>query len=177
MTSPSAPRTPVAAARLLRALVLIATALAVLAGCSHGSSVSQVTVTAGATTVTLPVAMSCTGPTGATALTCSGDESGSGAPHLKLAPGTPVDVAVPKAVGDTPWVIVFSYVDAAGKKQGDRTSVFPAKQRFSYHLQPPKGAQLTRLEVQSLIVAPAPDGGVEFPAVRSWVLVVDPISG
>jgi hypothetical protein len=157
-----------------------------LAGCSGGDSdVSKVTVQAGPVTVTLPVALSCSpstgsenaaGPTTSTApteLTCSGGQTDAGAPHLPLAPGTPVDVSVPKAVGDTPWVIVFTYLDAKGAKQGDRSPVFPAGQRFSYHLQPPAGVQLTRLEVQSLIAAQAPGGGVEFPAVRTWVLVID----
>ena len=135
---------------------------------------TKVTVQAGSVTVTLPTALSCTGPTGATALSCSGGEDDTGAPHLTLAPGTPLDVSVPQDVGDTPWVIVFSYTDAQGRKQGDRTPVFAAKEKYSYHLTPPKGAQLTRLEVQSLIAAQGPDGGVEFPAVRTWVLVIDP---
>ena len=152
---------------------LLVVALALLAGCSHGASVTTVTVSAGKVTVTLPVALSCTGPTGATKLTCSGGENDDNAPHLSLAPGTPLDVNVPTDVGDTPWVIVFSYVDAKGKAQGDRTPVFAAKARYSYHLTPPAGAQLTRLEVQSLIAAQAPGGGVDFPAVRTWVLLID----
>ncbi len=114
---------------------------------------------------------------GGTALACAGGEDDEGAPRLTLAAGTPLDVSVPTDVGQTPWVIVFSYVDAQGRSQGDRTAVFPAGQRFSYHLTPPAGAQLSRLEVQSLIAAPNPEGGVEFPAVRTWVLVIDPAGG
>lgn len=170
-------------------VALLVAAVLALAGCSGGGSeVSAVTVTAGPVTVTLPVALSCSSSTGSAGasttaatpssapreLTCSGGETDEGAPHLQLAPGTPVDVSVPKAVGDTPWVIAFAYQDKAGAKQADRSPVFAAGQQFSYHLQPPAGAQLTRLEVQSLIAAQAPGGGVEFPAVRTWVLVIDP---
>ena len=154
-------------------VLLLAGLLALLAACSPSASVQKVTVRAGSVTVTLPTALSCAGPTGATALTCHGGEDDADAPHLTLAPGTPLDVSVPQDVGDTPWVIVFSYLDAKGKTQGDRTPVFAAKEKYSYHLTPPKGAQMTRLEVQSLIAAQGPDGGVEFPAVRTWVLVID----
>jgi len=176
-------------------LALLLCIVLVLAGCSGGGSdVSKVTVQAGPVTVTLPVALSCSpstgsagpttstassgaaGPTRSTApseLICSGGETDQDAPHLQLAPGTPVDVSVPQDVGDTPWVIAFTYLDSKGEKRGDRSPVFPAGQRSSYHLQPPAGVQLTRLEVQSLIAAQAPGGGVEFPAVRTWVLVID----
>ncbi len=180
MTIPIRPRPRAAGApprrrtTITAVAALLALALALLAGCSRETYVDKVTVSAGTVSVTVPVALSCSAPTGATALTCSGGEDDSNAPHLQLAPGTPVTVSVPKDVGDTPWVIVFSYLDKNGDKKGDRTAVFAAKQRFSYHLETPKGAQLTRLEVQSLIAAQAKDGGVDFPAVRSWVLVVDP---
>ncbi len=159
------------------ALAVLVLALA-LAGCSRDTAVTAVTVSAGPVSVALPVSASCAAPSGATELTCRGDENDAGAPHLALAPGTPLAISVPSDVGDTPWVIVFSYRDAQGRQQqGDRTPVFPAKQRYSYDLKPPKGAQLTRLEVQSLIAAPTRDGGVEFPAVRTWVLVIDPATG
>lgn len=164
-------RAVVASLSALLALILA------LAGCSDGASVTKVTVTAGAAKVVLPVALSCVSPTGATALTCAGGDNDATAPHLALAPGTPLTVQVPTSVGNTPWVIVFSYIDSSGKQQGDRTAVFPPKQQFSYRLTPPAGAQLTRLEVQSLTAAPGPSGGVDFPAVGTWVLLVDPVGG
>lgn len=158
--------------------VLLAMAItAALAGCSAGSSVTEVTVSAGPTKVVLPAALSCVSPSGATALSCAGGDNDHAAPHLALAPGTPLTVQVPTSVGNTPWVIVLSYIDASGAPQGDRTAVFPPKKQYSYHLTPPPGAQLTRLEVQSLTAAPGPDGGVDFPAVGTWVLLVDPVGG
>ncbi|OJV23224.1 MAG: hypothetical protein BGO26_09925 [Actinobacteria bacterium 69-20] len=151
--------------------------LVALSACAGGGDVTQVTVTAGPATIALPAALSCVSPRGATTLSCAGGDNDKTAPHLALAPGTPLTVQVPTAVGNTPWVIVFSYVDAQGKQQGDRTAVFPPKKQFSYRLTPPSGAQMTRLEVQSLTAAPGPDGGVEFPAVGSWVLIIDPVGG
>lgn len=165
-------RRPVGPVAAVLAVLLLA-----VSACAASASVTKVTVQAGSKTVTLPAALSCVSPTGATALTCAGGENDDGAPHLALAPGTPLTVSVPDSVGNTPWVIVFSYIDAKGEQQGDRTAVFPPKKQFSYRLTPPAGAQLTRLEVQSLTAAPAPSGGIEFPAVGSWVLLIDPIGG
>lgn len=157
-------------------VILIALVTAALAaGCSSGRQVQSVTVTAGAASVTLPAALSCFSPQGGTAMSCAGGENDDAAPHLAIAPGTPLTVDVPQTVGDTPWVIVFSYVDAKGQQQGDRTAVFAPKKQYSYRLQPPAGAQLTRVEVQSLTAAPGQGGGIDFPAVGTWVLVVDPV--
>lgn len=148
--------------------------MTLIAGCASSGHVQQVTVTAGSATVTLPAALTCATTPDGSGLMCDDGENDDDAPHLRLAPGTPLDISVPTAVGDTPWVIVFAYRDAKGAAQKDRTAVFPAKDRYSYHLTPPSGAQLTRLEVQSLYAAPATDGSLEFPAVQTWVLVIDP---
>lgn len=169
---------PIPKARRASFLLAILAVIGLLAaGCSRGASVSEVTVTVGATSVTLPAALSCYSPTGGTALDCAGGENDDSAPHLAIAPGTPLTVDVPTKVGDTPWVVVFSYIDANGEAQGDRTGVFPPKEHYSYRLVPPAGAQLSRVEVQSLTAAPGKDGGVEFPAIGTWVLVVDPVGG
>lgn len=156
-------------------LAVVAVIGLLASGCSAGASVSDVTVTVGAASVTLPAALSCFGPAGSTELSCAGGENDDGAPHLAISPGTPLTIDVPQKVGDTPWVVVFSYVDAEGQEQGDRTPVFSPGKQYSYRLAPPAGAQLTRVEVQSLTAAPGKDGGVEFPAIGSWVLVVDPV--
>lgn len=160
---------------LLLALALLVALVA--AACSRGASVSEVTVTVGASSVTLPAALTCISPAGGSELSCAGGENDDNAPHLAISPGTPLTIEVPKKVGDTPWVVVFSYIDAAGEAQGDRTAVFSPGAEYSYRLTPPAGAQLTRVEVQSLTAAPATDGGVEFPAVGTWVLIVDPVGG
>lgn len=125
----------------------------------------------------LPAALSCISPAGATQLSCAGSDNDDTAPHLAISPGTPLTVEVPQKVGDTPWVIVFSYIDSKGAAQGDRTAVFAPKEKYSFRLVPPAGAQLTRVEVQSLTAAPGSDGGIEFPATGTWVLVVDPVGG
>jgi len=179
-SAPPEPALPHVASRAPRGVapVLILLALVgLLAACSRGASVSDVTVTAGAASVTLPAALSCISPSGGTELSCAGGENDDKAPHLAISPGTPLTIEVPQKVGDTPWVVVFTYIDAQGQSQGDRTSVFSPGTQYSYRLTPPSGAQLTRIEVQSLTAAPAASGGVEFPAVGTWVLVVDPVGG
>lgn len=155
------------------ALLVLLALLAALAGCSR-QAVTEVTVRAGETSVVLPAALSCFTPTGGTELSCAGGENDDAAAHLTLAPGTPVTIEVPKKVSDTPWVIVFASLGAQGEPQSDRTPVFAPGKRSSYELAPGEGVQLTRLEVQSLTAAPNDDGGIEFPAIGTWVLVIDP---
>lgn len=165
------------AAPLGRLALLLISLLALVAACSRGPDVTDVTVTVGETAVVLPAALTCITPTGATELACAGGDNDDEAPHLAVAPGTPLTISVPRSVGDTPWVVVFSYTDAAGQPQGDRTAVFSPEQHYTYQLTPPDGAQLHRLEVQSLTAAPGNDGGIEFPVVGSWVLLVDSPDG
>ena len=134
-------------------------------------------MTAGQTSVTVRAALWCTtddSDAADPALTCSGGEDDSGAPHLKMARGAPLDVKVPQEVSSAPWVIVFAYNDTSGAAHGDRTQVFAPNAQVDYTLQPPTGAQLTRVEVQVLTAAPATGGGVEYPATQTWVLLVDP---
>lgn len=156
-------------------LAVVLTAL-LAAGCSADSGVDKVTVSAGSASITVPAALSCSQTSNDKGMLCDDPQTDAKAPHLHLAPGTPLTIRVPKAVGDTPWVVVFSYTDKGGTERGDRTPVFAPKKKFDYTLTPPKGAQLTRLEVQSLYATPTPSGGVEFPAVKTWVLLIDPIS-
>lgn len=163
--------------RVRTAMAAVAAALA-LVSCSAGddpAAVEEVTVTAAGTSVTLPAAISCIAPAGANELSCVGGDNDDTAPHLAVGPDVPLEVAVPPAVADTPWVIVFSYIDADGVQQGDRTRVFPAGEEDAFTLTLPAGAQLTRLEVQSLFVSQ--DGGtgeITFPAIGTWVLLVGP---
>lgn len=159
--------------RVVATLVAAVLSLA-LAACSSDEPSDAVTVTAGETSVALPAALSCYAPTGSTELSCAGGENDDAAPHLALAPGTPLTVTVSRTVSDTPWVIVFASVDAEGQAQSDRTKVFAPETQTSYRLEPGPGVQLTRLEVQSLTAAPSDNGGVEFPAIGTWVLVIDP---
>lgn len=171
-------RTPVSGPRRRAALVLLAAILGLgLTACSSDGPTDAVTVTVGETSVILPAALSCYAPSGGTELACAGGENDDAAPHLTLAAGTPVTVTVSRAVSDTPWVIVFASVDAQGQAQSDRTAVFAPTKQTSYRLDPGAGVQLTRLEVQSLTAAPSDSGGVEFPAIGTWVLVIDPAAG
>lgn len=145
-----------------------------LTACSEGADqagtrmTGDVTVTIGTTTAELQQQMACWVDDAGDALNCAA-VSGT-APEVALTPGTALDVDVSDRVGNAPWVLVFQYLDDSGDAQNGRTSVFPAGERFSYRLVPPPHAQLTRLEVQTLTVAPTDDGGVDFPATGSWAI-------
>ncbi|MET3804288.1 hypothetical protein ABIB25_001283 [Nakamurella sp. UYEF19] len=95
--------------------------------------------------------------------------------HLEMAPEQYLQINVPTEIGDTPWVVVFEYKDAAGKAQNGRTEVFTDGQ-LAYTLPAlGKGTQLTRVEVQSGLV-PTLDtsGSTSITASRTWVLVITP---
>lgn len=95
--------------------------------------------------------------------------------RLTMTPTQYLQINVPTEIGDTPWVVVFEYKDAAGKAQNGRTGVFTDNQ-LAYTLPPlGEGAQLTRVEVQSgLIPTLDASGSTSITASRTWVLLVTP---
>lgn len=94
---------------------------------------------------------------------------------LKVPPGRPVEIAVPKAVGQTPWLVVFGYRTKAGEQVNARSDVFASNQRQAYTLTlPAADDQLQTIEVQQLGGTLIPgDDGVDFPTRGTWVLSVD----
>lgn len=87
---------------------------------------------------------------------------------------TPVVVSVPDDVAQTPWSVVFTYVNAAGERIDGRGPVIPAGRRHDFTVTLPAPTdQLARAEVQQfaagLLADPA--GGVSFPIRASWALV------
>jgi hypothetical protein len=94
---------------------------------------------------------------------------------LKVPPGQPLEIAVPKAVGETPWLVVFGYRTGAGEQVNARSDVFPSNQRLAYTLTlPAADDQLQTVEVQQLGGTLIPgDDGVDFPTRGTWVLSVD----
>ena len=95
--------------------------------------------------------------------------------RLTMAPGQPLQISVPTEIGDTPWVVVFSYRDSSGKALTGRTEVFTDGQ-LAYTLPSlGSGTQLTRVEVQAgLIPTEDASGATSITASRTWVLVVSP---
>ncbi len=69
---------------------------------------------------------------------------------LKVAPGTPVRVRVPKEVADTPWSVVIQYRTAAGvEKEPETVATFgPGKQDSFEAKAPAAGDQLRTVEVK-----------------------------
>ena len=95
--------------------------------------------------------------------------------HLTIGPDRSVQIDVPSAIGDTPWLVVFEYRDAAGRAQNGRSEVF-TDDRLTYRLPGlGTGSQLTRVEVQSgLVPTETADGSTAITASRTWALVVAP---
>lgn len=69
---------------------------------------------------------------------------------LKVAPGTPVLVRVPKEVADTPWSVVIQYRTAAGEQQAPETvaTFGPGRSAEFEALPPGAGDQLQTVEVK-----------------------------
>jgi hypothetical protein len=90
---------------------------------------------------------------------------------LAVPAGTPLEVAVPPEVAETPWQVVFSYRTGAGEPVDERTSV--QIEQDSYVLELPPDARLLIAEVQQFGPAPEIDpatGELQFPIRASWVL-------
>jgi hypothetical protein len=147
---------------------LLATAAALLLAAGCGSDdLPRVTFTAAGTSVTARPAQYCD-----LKLTdCSADAQ---APVQLVVPaGTPLRVAVPDAVSQAPWHVVFSYRDGAGQQVDARSPVFAAKQHDYTLTLPEPGDRLLTAQVQQFGPAPRVDeqtGEVEFPVRGSWVL-------
>lgn len=155
-------------------LVVCATLIALVA-CSSGPDVDDVTVTAGGQDIVIPAALMCYQPGENEDLRCAGGEVSDTTPRISLEAGSPIQVQVPQQVGSMPWLVLFAYTDSEGVEQGERSQLFEANTTWEYEITPEIGAELTRLEVQTLTAAPGAAGGVEFPVVGSWVLLIDTI--
>ncbi|HEV7650827.1 MAG TPA: DUF2771 family protein [Actinophytocola sp.] len=96
---------------------------------------------------------------------------------LKVAPGTPVEVRVPKDVADTPWSVVIQYRTAAGvEKEPETVATFgPGKQDSFAAKAPGTGDQLQTVEVKQaggkLIQG---DSGPEAVTRGVWSAQVEP---
>jgi Protein of unknown function (DUF2771) len=155
----------------VRPIVLALLAALALAGCSEPPP-PQVTFAAGTASVMAR-------PTQACDLKFTECHNDPEAPvKLAVPPGTPLQVTVPQDVAQTPWQIVFSYRDAAGAQQDQRSRVFPAGERSTYTLELPEPAdRLLVAQVQQYGPPPQADpatGEIQFPIRTSWVLTVAP---
>lgn len=94
---------------------------------------------------------------------------------LPVPPGTALEITVPEQISSTPWQIVFTYRDAGGAQQDERTTVFGPGEQQTYSLElPDPAARLLTAQVQQY--GPPPQlnqstGEVEFPIRSSWVFL------
>ena len=94
---------------------------------------------------------------------------------LRVPPGQPVEISVPQAIGQTPWLVVFGYRTKSGEKVNARSDLFASNERTAYTLTLPEpDDQLETVEVQQISGTFVPsEDGVEFPTRGTWVLSVD----
>ncbi|HWM01487.1 MAG TPA: DUF2771 family protein [Actinophytocola sp.] len=98
--------------------------------------------------------------------------------RLKVAPGTPVMVRVPKEVAETPWSVVIQYRTAAGEQKAPETvaTFGPGKSSEFEALPPGAGDQLQTVEVKQAgakLVTGAT--GEQEPVARGvWSAQVEP---
>jgi predicted component of type VI protein secretion system len=96
---------------------------------------------------------------------------------LKVAPGTPVTVRVPKEVADTPWSVVIQYRTAAGEQAEPQTvATFGPRKQNSFTAKPPgAGDQLQTVEVkQAGGKLVAGQSGPEAVTRGVWSAAVEP---
>jgi hypothetical protein len=150
----------------VRRLALLIPLVMIIAACGGGDQPPTVTFAAGSATITAKPAQYCD----VKATSCTNDAD---APvQLAVPPGTPLKVTVPEAISSTPWQVVFSYRDATGAQQDERTSVFAPNARTDTTIALDPGARLITAQVQQFGPAPqaSADGGVDFPIRGAWVL-------
>ena len=153
--------------RLRLAAIMLAAAGLVVA-CTPAPS--EVTFFGNRTAVQAEPAVWCSVNLGTLSGSCPEPDS-SKAVALSLRPGDPVEISVPFDVAQAPWVVVFRYIDGAGKEQEARTAFF-TDHRLAYVLRPPTDRDLIiQVEVQAMLV-PMSDGS--FQPTRIWVLTCAP---
>lgn len=152
--------------RLALAALVVAAALA---GCGGQQQAPQVTFTAGGTSVTARPTQHCD----VQVQNCTADPAAAVA--LRVPPGQAVQISVPQAVSQTPWLVVFGYRTAAGERVNARSDLFASNDRPAYTLVlPATDDQLETVEVQQIsgTFIPGPQG-MDFPTRATWVLSVD----
>lgn len=163
------------ATRRIALIAAVGAGAVVLAGCT--APYPDVSFFGNGNGVTAVPSLWCAADSAQSRLDCTVSRTDAQAPRLDLGVGQSVSINVPAAVGDAPWVVLFQYVDVTGATQEARAQVFAGGQTQQYLLQPPDpGDQLSRVEVQSGLtpMGTASGTGVDYAALRTWVLIVDP---
>ncbi len=158
--------------RRWRGLVLVLAAAVALAGCDAPRP--DVTFYANRHAVDTGPTRWCTVDTAAQSVACT-EADAAAVPRLTAAPGKPVQVNVPAAIGHEPWALYFRYLTKDGTLADGRTEIF-SDSRLAYTLTPFAATdQLTYVEVQTgFVLMGGAQSGVDFAVTRSWLLLVDP---
>ncbi|GAA2006556.1 DUF2771 family protein [Nakamurella flavida] len=111
---------------------------------------------------------------------CDQPHGPDGEARLSLRPGQSVQINVPDAIAEQPWLATFVYRTADGEQLQGRSEVLDDHD-LSYTLTPiESGDQLLRVEVVTgfevgpQTTADPNSTGFDIGATRSWVLTVDP---
>lgn len=104
--------------------------------------------------------------------------TGQAAPQLRVGRGQPVQVNVPGDVADQPWLLYFTYRNAAGEQWNGRSQIF-TDGRLAYTLHPlSEDDQLLSVEVLSgFELTAALTSGVDFTSTQGWALLIEPADG
>lgn len=163
-------RRTITAATAATAAAMATAATALLAACSSTPDTPpEVTFAAAGNTVVARPTQLCD----VEVKNCTADPGA--AVVLRVPPGQPVTIAVPEAIGETPWLVVFGYRTKAGDRVNARSDLFASNERRDFTLTVPEpDAQLETVEVQQLGGAVMPtEQGLDFPTRGTWVLSVD----
>jgi hypothetical protein len=97
-------------------------------------------------------------------------------PRLSVGRGQPVQINVPAAVAGQPWLVYFTYRNAAGEQWDARSQVFNDG-RLAYTLEPlSEDDQLLSVQVLSgFELTAALASGVDFTSTQGWALLIDPV--
>jgi hypothetical protein len=168
----TSPRTGIARRRLRALLAGVALSLT-LTACT--APLPEVTFYANRDAVNTPPTRWCTVEVTVTSqdVACTDDES----PRLSVGPGQPVQINVPAAVADQPWLVYFTYRNTAGEQWDARSQVFNDG-RLAYTLHPlNKDDQLLSVEVLSgFELTAALASGVDFTSTQGWKLLIEPLN-
>ncbi|WP_329068157.1 DUF2771 family protein [Amycolatopsis sp. NBC_01480] len=149
--------------------VLAAGGLAV-AGCSAPGP-AEVTFYADGHTIRVGPIGNCDITTGV----CAADPGAAGT--LKVRPGRPVQVSVPKEVAETPWKITVQYVNGKGQPLPLKEDIITSRDRYAYTAAPPaKDDQIVVVEIaQATVISRTGDPNDAEPITTAlWSLQVRP---
>ena len=161
----------IAGRQRLRTLLMAAALCLTLTACT--APLPEVTFYANRDAVNTPPTRWCTVQVTVTAqdVTCADGAS----PRLTVGAGQSVQINVPGAVAGQPWLVYFTYRNAAGEQWDARSQIFDDG-RLAYTLHPlSEDDQLLSVEVLSgFELTAALTSGVDFTSTQGWELLIDP---